>query len=93
MSSFARAKAASLAAKDLNVSEKDIEIKTNVYGKPYIAGYEQWYFSITHTAGMIVIAVSDKPVGIDAEKIRNADLRIANAFYCSGKSLYRKLGK
>ena len=34
MSSFARAKAVSLAAKDLNVLEKDIEVKTDKYGNP-----------------------------------------------------------
>lgn len=81
MSSFARAKVVSLAVKDLNVSEKDVKIKTDVYGKPYITGYEQWHFNITHTAGMIGIAVSDEPGGIDAEKIRSADLRIAKRFF------------
>lgn len=81
MSSFSRAKVVSLAAMDLSVSEKDIEIKTDVYGKPYITGYEQWHFSITHTAGMIGIAVSDEQVGIDVEKIHSADLRIAKRFF------------
>ena len=87
MRSFSRAKVVSLAAKDRSVSEKDIEIKTDEYGKPYITGYEQWHFSITHTAGMIWIAVSDEPVGIDAEKIRNADLRIAKRFFADQENL------
>lgn len=87
MSLFARAKAVSLAAKDLNVSEKDIDIKTDVYGKPYIVEYEQWHFSITHTAGMIGIAISDESVGIDAEKICDADLRITKRFFTAQENL------
>lgn len=87
MSSFAREKVVSLAATDLSVAEKDIEIKTDMYGKPHIAGYVQWHFSITHTAGMIGIAVSNKPIGIDAEKIRNADLRIARRFFTDQENL------
>ena len=87
MSSFSRAKVVSLAAMDMSVSEKDIEIKTDVYGKPYIAGYEQWHFSITHTAGMIGIAASDEPVGIDAEKICSADLQIAKRFFTDQENL------
>lgn len=87
MSSFSRTKAVSLAAMDLSVSEKDIEIKTDVYGKPYIAGCEQWHFSITHTAGMIGIAVSDASIGIDAEKIHSADLRIAKRFFTDQENL------
>lgn len=45
----------------------DCEIKRTENGKPYIEGAE---FSITHTGGTALIAISDKPVGIDAEMIK-----------------------
>ena len=44
----------------------DEEIKRTKNGKPYIDGFE---FSITHTGDTALIAISDKPVGIDAEKL------------------------
>ncbi len=36
-------------------------------GKPYVEGVE---ISLTHTTGLVACAVSDIPVGVDAERIR-----------------------
>lgn len=88
MSSFARSKVLSLAAKDLNVSKKSVEIKSDMYRKPYIAGFEKWYFNISHTPGMIGIAVSEEPVGIDVEKVRDADFRIAKRFFTAQENFH-----
>lgn len=44
------------------------EIKRTKNGKPYIGG--SVHFSLSHTDGLTVCAVSDKCVGVDAEKIR-----------------------
>ncbi len=43
------------------------EIKRGKNGKPYIDGFE---FSVTHTGDTALIAISDEPVGIDAEIIK-----------------------
>lgn len=46
-------------------------------GKPYFAD-EKWHFSISHTKKHAFCALSDKPLGIDAEeKDRKIDLRLA----------------
>ena len=46
-------------------------------GKPYFLG-SSFHFSITHTKHHAFCALSDKPVGIDAEELdRNIDLRLA----------------
>lgn len=42
------------------------EIKTTANGKPYIDG-NPLYFSLSHSENRAVIAVCDKPVGIDIE--------------------------
>ena len=47
--------------------KSDFEIKKTPNGKPYTDGI---YFSLAHTNGLTVCAVSDNEVGIDAEKIR-----------------------
>ena len=38
------------------------------------------FFSISHTDGLTVIALSDCEVGIDVEKVRKADLRVVRRF-------------
>ena len=48
-------------------------------GKPYCVGVP-CEFSLSHTSGMIVCAVSDEPVGIDAELLRPAPMRVARRF-------------
>ncbi len=46
----------------------DFQIKRTQNGKPYIDG--DIYFSLSHTDGLTICAISDKNVGADAEKIR-----------------------
>ena len=42
------------------------EFETTKFGKPYISGERQ--FNISHSKGVIVVAISDEPVGVDIEK-------------------------
>lgn len=42
------------------------EFETTEFGKPYISGERQ--FNISHSKGVIVVAISDEPVGVDIEK-------------------------
>ena len=59
---------------------EDIYVEIAENGKPCT---KDAYFSISHTENLVVCAVSDKPVGIDIEKIMPYDdrfcRRIANA--------------
>jgi len=46
-------------------------------GKPYFPA-SKWHFSISHTKRHVFCALSDRPIGIDAEEIdRTIDLRLA----------------
>lgn len=47
----------------------EFNIKRNKNGKPYADG--DIYFSLSHTDGLTVCAVSNKNIGADAEKLRN----------------------
>lgn len=38
--------------------------------KPFISGHPEIHYNISHCAGLVVLAFSDGPVGVDAEKIR-----------------------
>ena len=36
-------------------------------GKPYFPSRPDWHFSLSHTCGLVLAAVSDRPVGADAQ--------------------------
>lgn len=56
------------------------EIAKTEKGKPYFKNIPDLFFSVSHTDGLTVIALGDCEVGIDAEKLRKADLRITRRF-------------
>lgn len=61
--------------------DDNIEVIRDMSGKPYAAGCDI-NFSIAHSGEYIVAAVSENPVGIDIEKIRDRDYqKIAERYY------------
>jgi 4'-phosphopantetheinyl transferase len=67
----ARAKLRQILSGYLDRSPPEIEISTGLQGKPQVAGIE---FNLSHSGDLVVYAVSDRPVGIDIERIRSMDL-------------------
>ena len=55
------------------------EIKKGPHGKPYFPGTDI-HFNISHSGDYKVLAIAETPVGVDIEKVRKADLRVANRF-------------
>lgn len=47
----------------------ELEILHNEMGKPYFSNYDL-HFNLTHSGGFVVLALSDRPVGVDIEAIR-----------------------
>ena len=74
--------------KDLKLKNHDITFVSNIFGKPSLTNYPNYYFSISHTNNAIAIAFSENQIGIDIERIQNADLRIAQRFYCEKEKEY-----
>lgn len=48
-------------------------------GKPYFPGTDI-HFNISHSGDYKVLAIADAPVGVDIERFRKADLRVAKRF-------------
>ncbi|MCQ2345283.1 MAG: 4'-phosphopantetheinyl transferase superfamily protein [Paludibacteraceae bacterium] len=46
----------------------------NEWGKPFIKGGP--YFSISHCKNALMVGVSEKPIGVDVERVRNADIAL-----------------
>lgn len=53
-------------------------------GRPALPG-TGLFCSVSHTDGLCVCAVSDRPVGIDAEKLRPAPMRVAKRVFSAGE--------
>lgn len=56
-------------------------------GKPYFKDNDL-YFSIAHTKNAIALAVSEKPIGVDIEKIRDTKNDIAKRFFTSDENKF-----
>ncbi len=61
-------------------------IKKSQKGKPYFEN-SNVYFNITHSRDFLAVAIGKAQVGIDAEFLRKADLRVANRF-CESEKEY-----
>ena len=57
---------------------KNISISYGEHGKPYLTDNEGVFFNISHSAAVVVCAVSQRPVGVDVEEERHFDERLRN---------------
>lgn len=85
---YAEALSRIIACNDLGVSNTEITFLRNRYGKPYIKEFPKYHFNISHTSNIIVIVISNNEIGVDIEKIKNADLRIAKRFFAKDEQEY-----
>lgn len=77
----------SLPAK-ISVSNSQLTFCTNEYGKLYIAGYPDFYFSISHTRSAIAIAIHTNEIGVDIERVLKPELTIAHRFFTQNELCY-----
>ncbi len=64
-------------AKENFGAENELEIVADENGKPYFKNHPDFYFNISHSGDLIAVAFSSSPVGVDIEKLRDANLKIA----------------
>jgi 4'-phosphopantetheinyl transferase len=51
---------------EIGISDYRLDYRT--YEKPYISGHDDVFFNISHSGNMVVLALSDKEVGVDIEE-------------------------
>jgi phosphopantetheinyl transferase len=57
------------------------EILTDKNGRPFVSG-NPVFFSMSHTGDLVVVAVDDRPVGVDAEFMKERDFaRLSARFF------------
>ncbi|MFZ5987787.1 MAG: 4'-phosphopantetheinyl transferase family protein [Bacillota bacterium] len=76
----------------LGIKNDEIVFETGQHGKPYLTGFDNFHFNLSHSGKWVVCAVSDLPVGIDVEQIKEIELNIANRFFSQieAKDLFHK---
>lgn len=88
VSSLARSILKKLIVQKFGVRSTDVEFSRNEYGKPYLIGYPNFYFNISHTDDVVVIVTADTEIGIDIEKIREYNPKIMKRFFTADEQLY-----
>lgn len=74
---FSEVLARCLISKHFGIDYRAIDIKASPAGKPYITCLPRCEFNISHTRYAVAAALSEQPVGVDVEKIRDIDLNVA----------------
>lgn len=74
-----------MIAKHCSVKAEEIVILTDSGGKPYAENINI-YFNISHSGDMVACALSNNPIGIDIEKIREIDDKLIH-FVCTDEEL------
>jgi len=57
-------------------------ISPDRYGKPHAENISGVHFNLSHSGSMVVFAISDVPVGVDVEIVKQARLSVAKRFFC-----------
>lgn len=71
-----------LIGERLNLSEEEIKIETNSFGKPGLKQAEaSLHFNISHSGSWVVCVLDSMPVGIDVEEIKPIDIDLAKRFF------------
>jgi 4'-phosphopantetheinyl transferase len=76
------------ACEILKISNVDVHIGRNEFGKPYLANYPDFHFNISHTKDAVVVIFSLTSVGVDIERVNQADMRIARRFFTGDECKY-----
>ena len=78
------------AAADFGVT--DLRTRKNRYGRPYLVHNGGVYFNISHSENIAVLAADTSKIGVDIEKIRQADLRVLRKFACEREKIWVESG-
>ncbi len=67
--------------KYIGKSDQEIVLRFGEKGKPHIGNIPGIHFNISHSGHYIVCAVAATEIGIDVERVRKVNLRIAERFF------------
>lgn len=69
------------ATEKLGIEADSIEFHIDSFGKPHLAGFPDFHFSISHTDGCVAVATGHRALGLDVERHAAANPAIARRFF------------
>lgn len=70
------------------LKEKTAVVTYGEYGKPYLSEYPWIYFNLSHSEEMVLAVFAPIEIGCDVELVHQADLALAERFFCAGEFEY-----
>ncbi|OPA80596.1 peptide transporter [Paenibacillus selenitireducens] len=70
-----------IVCRNTDIKNQDIVFEKTYYGKPMLRNLSEFHFNISHTRNAIAVAISDYPIGVDIESIKNAEMDIVERFF------------
>lgn len=79
-----------VACENLKTENNTLVFAEKENHKPFLKNYPQFHFNMSHCENIVTVAFSDDFVGVDIEKIRPVNLKIAERFFSSEEKLLVK---
>lgn len=76
-----------LLSEALGCEKSKVSFAYGEFGKPLLKD-GSYYFNISHCEDIVVAAVSDRPIGIDVERIREISPFIAKKYFSPNEQIY-----
>ena len=76
----------SFALRGRGICVKETEFVYNEFGKPFLKGYEDLFFNLSHSGSMVACVVGEVPCGIDIQKVQPYNPKLAKRFFASGEA-------
>jgi len=70
-----------------NILNSEVEFWANEFGKPFLAGTDDFNFNVSHSSEWIICAVGIRPLGIDIEKIKEIEIEDMVKYFFSNQEL------
>lgn len=67
--------------REYDICSKNITFSENSDGKPYIVELPSLYYNLSHSGAYVALAMGDCTVGIDIEKVKYGQQRLAKRFF------------
>jgi 4'-phosphopantetheinyl transferase len=68
-------------SKATGIPPKALRFYHSEFGKPGLLDIDNFYFNVSHSEGCIAFVHSNKPVGIDTERVKGYDIRLPRRFF------------
>ncbi|MGN0390300.1 MAG: 4'-phosphopantetheinyl transferase family protein [Wujia sp.] len=72
----------------LGISPSELVLEKNECGKPSVKGHPDFYFNLSHAGDYVVLGHGDAPLGIDIERIREKNEKVAKRCFTEQEYAY-----